>query len=351
MTGVEISKTTSPAIAAIVARTGEPRRANISPGELVAQSEDALKPVVAELDVHSFAVVPIRVRQTLIGTLALLRSVPERGFTDDDVMLLQELADRGGLAIENARLYEQLENRVRDRTRALETANKELEAFSYSVAHDLRAPLRGIAGFSRTVIDDYADRLDAEGVDYLNRIDTGAQRMGHLIDDLLNLARVSRAELHRKRVDLSEMARVVISRLQIAQPTRDVEIVVESDLIAEADPSLVDVVLTNLLGNAWKFTGKRAHARIEVTTAAERPRTFRVRDNGAGFESAYIGKLFGVFERLHSEREFEGTGIGLAIAQRIIQRHGGRIWAKGEVDQGASFFFTFEPTQRRDVPA
>jgi len=346
LAGLAVSKITSPSVSAGVARTGEPRRADISPEAMVAASEDALKPLVARLSVHSFAVVPIRVGGSVIGTLSLLRSQANRGYTGDDVTLLQDLADRAGMAIEIARLHEQLEQRVRDRTAALETANQELEAFSYSVAHDLRSPLRGIAGFSRALRDDYSAQLDAEGMEYLTRIEAGAQRMAHLIDALLDLARISRAELHRKRVDLSTMARAVLARLQVAQPAREVEIVVEDGLTADADPRLLEIVLTNLLDNAWKFTSKRAHARIELATrGASGTTTFVVRDNGAGFEPRYLGKLFGVFERLHTVHEFEGTGIGLAIAKRIIHRHGGEIWAEGGVDRGATFFFTLAPVQ------
>ena len=342
--GFAVPKATSSSIAAQVARSGEPLRADILPAAMVAQTEEVLKPLVARLNVHGFAVVPIRARQIVIGTLSLMRSAPGRSYTADDVTLLQDLADRAGLAIENARLYERLEQRVRERTAELETANQELEAFSYSVAHDLRSPLRGISGFSRAVLEDYADRLDADGVEHLQRIEAGAQRMAHLLDDLLDLARVSRAEVHRTCIDLSAMARGVVARLQISQP-REIDLIVQDGLVVEADPRLLDIVLTNLLGNAWKFTGKRAHARIELGAQRDTGTTiYMVRDNGVGFEAAYLGKLFGVFQRLHTVHEFEGTGIGLAIAQRIIHRHGGRIWAEGQVDRGATFFFTLEPT-------
>jgi signal transduction histidine kinase len=350
LAGLSLPVATSTAIAAAVVRTGQPRRADVQPDAIVAHSDDALKPVVARLNIHGFAVVAIRVRHAVIGTLSVQRSEPNRSYTDDDVTLLQDLADRAGLAIENARLYGQLEQRVRERTRELEIANGELEAFSYSVAHDLRAPLRGIAGFSRTVIEDYADRLPADGVGHLTRIEAGAQRMALLIDDLLDLARVSRAQLRSSRVDLSAMARTAIARLQAEQPVRNVEIVVEDGLVAQADPGLLDIALTNLLDNAWKFTGKRARARIELAACADqRPRTFFIRDNGAGFEAKYAAKLFGVFERLHPANEFEGTGIGLAIARRIIDRHGGRIWAESTVGEGATFFFTLETAVASDA--
>ena len=347
-----IARATSKAASAIVARTGQPQRADADPATIALASDDALKPRVALLKVHSYAAVAIRIRGEVIGTLVLLRSEPGRGYTDDDVTLLQDLADRAGLALDSARLYEQLEQRVHDRTAALEAANKELEAFSYSVAHDLRTPLRGIAGFSRTVVEDYADRLDAAGVQCLGRIEAGAQRMGQLIDDLLDLARASRAEVRRTRVDMSELAREVLARLQLSQPARDVELVLARDLVVNADARLLEIVLTNLLGNAWKFTGNRVHSRIELAARTDRGVTaYSIRDNGAGFPAEYVGKLFGVFERLHTAREFEGTGMGLAIAQRIIHRHGGKIWAEGALGQGATFSFTLEaPRAARTVP-
>jgi signal transduction histidine kinase len=346
LAGTSISLATSHAISAAVGRTGAPRRADVSPDAMVAQADEALRPVVARLNIHSFAVVAIRVRGAIIGTLSVVRSTPARGYTDDDITLLEDVADRAGLAIESARLYGQLEARVRERTRDLEAANKELEAFSYSVAHDLRTPLRGIAGFSRALIDEHAAALPPSGIEYLGRIETGARRMGHLIDDLLALARVSRTEVHRRRVDLSELARAVVGRLQLTRPVRDVEVVIEDGLVAQADPRLLDIVLTNLLDNAWKFTGNRPRAHIELAACAGSPTTYVVRDNGAGFDARYAGKLFGVFERLHTVHEFEGTGIGLAIAHRIIDRHGGRIWAESAVDDGATFFFTLDGPPR-----
>jgi signal transduction histidine kinase len=224
-----------------------------------------------------------------------------------------------------------------------EAASTELEAFSYSVAHDLRAPLRSIDGFSQALLEDCVDRLDADGKKYLKHVRDAAQHMGELIDDLLNLSRISRADLRRERVDVSDLARSVLARLRDEQPERNVEVVVPNGLVADADPRLLDVVLVNLLGNAWKFTGKRAEARIEFAArVGGKPRVFFVRDNGAGFNAAYAGKLFGVFQRLHRAQDFEGTGIGLATVQRIVRRHGGRVWAEGEVDRGATFYFTLE---------
>ena len=226
---------------------------------------------------------------------------------------------------------------------AAEGASKELEAFSYSVAHDLRAPLRGIDGFSQALLEDCVDRLDADGKKYLKHIREAAQEMGELIDDLLNLSRVTRAELRRERVDVSELVRSVLERLRESQPDRQVELVVQDGLLAQADPRLLEVALMNLLGNAWKFTGKREAVRIEFAVkAGEHPPVYLVRDNGAGFDGKFADKLFGVFQRLHAAHEFEGTGIGLATVQRIVRRHGGRVWAEAEVDRGATFYFTLE---------
>jgi PAS domain S-box-containing protein len=239
--------------------------------------------------------------------------------------------------------YKQAEERVRQRTAELEVVNTELETFSYSVAHDLRAPLRSIDGFSQALLEDCADRLDADGKRYLTHVRESAQQMGELIDDLLSLSRVTRAELRRERVDVTALVRSVLERLRESQPDRQVDVVVQDGLVAQADPRLLDVALTNLLGNAWKFTSKRTSSRIEFAAKAdEHPPVYFVRDNGAGFDAKYADKLFGVFQRLHAAHEFEGTGIGLAMVRRIVSRHGGRVWAEGEVNRGATFYFTLE---------
>lgn len=259
-----------------------------------------------------------------------------------------EMAQRGYHEA-NERLHElnrDIEARNAELLRAKESAeaaSSELEAFSYSVSHDLRAPLRSIDGFSQALLEDCADRLDDDGKKYLRYVREAAQQMGELIDDLLNLARVTRAELRREPVNLSDLARSVLERLRESEPRRTVEVFVQDGLTAEGDPRLLDVVLTNLLGNAWKFTGNRASARIEFAAIAGKdPPVYLVRDNGAGFDAAYAGKLFGVFQRLHSSHEFEGTGIGLATVQRIVSRHSGRVWAEAELDRGATFYFTLE---------
>ena len=225
----------------------------------------------------------------------------------------------------------------------LEQKNKELDAFSYSVAHDLRAPLRSVDGFSQALLDDYHDRLDAEGRQYLRYVRESAQHMAQLIDNLLSLSRVTRSELTPGELDITALARELIVRLDRQDPEGRVETVVADGLTGKGDPRLLTIVFENLLSNARKFSRNRTGARIEVGSIEHDSRpAFFVRDNGAGFDMAYASKLFGVFQRLHSVDEFEGTGIGLATVQRIIHRHGGRVWAEGEVNRGATFFFTLQ---------
>ena len=226
---------------------------------------------------------------------------------------------------------------------AAETANRELEAFSYSVAHDLRAPLRGIDGFSLALLEDHSEQLDAEGKEFLRRIRESARFMAQLIDDLLMLAQVTQSELRHERVDLSHLAEAAVARLRNAEPERQTEFIIADGLVAQGDGRLLGIVLDNLLGNAWKFTAKRPIAHIEFGRSHDGvPPTYFVRDDGAGFDMAHASKLFGVFQRLHTPDEFDGTGIGLATVQRIIHRHGGRIWADGQVNYGATFHFTLE---------
>ena len=228
---------------------------------------------------------------------------------------------------------------------AAEASSRELEAFSYSVAHDLRAPLRGMNGFAQLLLDGYRDKFDAEGQDWLNEILLNAQKMAALIDALLALSRVTRSEIHREPVDLSALATAAVAQLRAREPERVVDLVVAPELRAQMDLALARALLENLVGNAWKFTGKTAAARIELgTTQKDGTTAFFVRDNGAGFDMAYAGKLFAPFQRLHGGNEFPGTGIGLATVQRIVRRHGGRVWAEGAVGGGATFYFTI-PTR------
>ena len=228
-----------------------------------------------------------------------------------------------------------------DRTAQIEAANKELEGFAYSVSHDLRAPLRGIDGWSMALLEDYGAELDARAQQYLDRIRSETQRMGQLIDHLLLLSRLTRTELRREPLDVTALVRSIAARLSETYPDRHIEFKIEPGLTVLADPHLMEIALTNLLENAVKFTGRRAQALIEVgRTEEQEPPTFFVRDNGAGFDMAYAGVLFGVFQRLHRATEFPGTGVGLATVQRVIHRHGGRIWAEAQVDRGATFYFT-----------
>jgi len=252
---------------------------------------------------------------------AAIRDVTQRKRMEEDVQKLNE--------------------DLRQRAAQLEAANKELEAFSYSVSHDLRAPLRSIDGFSHVLLEDYSDQLPDEGRGYLERVRAAAQRMAVLIDDLLNLSRVTRTAVQPKFINLSKMAEEIADGLKENQQERQVEFSITPDLMVEADPNLIHIVLENLLSNAWKFTSKREQAIIEFGQKAHvKERTFYVRDNGVGFNMEYADKLFGVFQRLHSVSEFPGTGVGLATVQRIISIHGGHIWADSTEGKGTTFYFT-----------
>ena len=236
-----------------------------------------------------------------------------------------------------------LEKRVIERTFELEQSNTELEAFSYSVSHDLRAPLRALDGFSLALVDDYGDQLDDTAKDYLARIRAASQRMGRLIDDMLALSRVSRQQMAREPVDLSALARGVLADLRDADPERVVVAEVTDGLNAAGDPALLRVALQNLIANAWKFSSRRPEAHIEVGVERHDGVTaYFVRDDGAGFDARYVDKLFTPFQRLHAAGEFPGTGVGLATVQRIVRRHGGTVWAVGAIDCGATFYFTLD---------
>ena len=236
-----------------------------------------------------------------------------------------------------------IEKRLEEESRSLAASNKELESFSYSVSHDLRAPLRSISGFSQILKEDYSDQVDDAGKGYLSRIQTAANRMGEIIDDLLQLSRVNRKPLVTSSVDLSRLAEEILSELRERDPDRKIEIHVEPGMTTYADPNLARIVMVNLLGNAWKYSRDKIEARIDVERAREEGRTlFRVRDNGAGFDMEFAGNLFQPFQRLHNEDEFEGTGIGLAIVDRILHRHGGSIRADAEPGKGATFTFQFD---------
>jgi PAS domain S-box-containing protein len=253
------------------------------------------------------------------------------------ISVIRDVSDRRAVESQINALNADLERRVAE----LAAVNRELESFSYSVSHDLRAPLRSIDGFSQALLEEYGDILAGEGQDYLRRVRAATQRMGELIDDLLNLARVTRREMRSEPVDLSALAHTIAAQLQRNEPDRTVTVSVQEGLVARGDPQLLRLVLENLLGNAWKFTGKSPAARIDfgMTTQNGAP-VYYVRDNGVGFDMAYSEKLFGAFQRLHAMTEFPGTGIGLATVQRIVTRHGGRVWAEAAVGRGATFYFT-----------
>ena len=292
-----------------------------------------------------------------------LYAAQAEAFDDEEMSLLEEMAMDLGFGIETLRLRnkeaaaqdalqrtnEELETRVTARTAALAQANRELEAFSYSASHDLRAPLRSMAGFAEILHEDYGDRLDDAGRSHLQRIRKAAIRMGQLIDDLLQLARVSRADLSKASVNLSGLAQEVLDELASDSPGRSVKVSIQENLMAEADPILLRVALQNLMENAWKYSGQRPDAEIDfgARPMPDGKLAYYVRDNGSGFDMAHAARLFQPFVRLHSGEDYPGTGIGLATVARVIERHGGRVWAEAEKDQGATFFFTLDVRRRQ----
>jgi light-regulated signal transduction histidine kinase (bacteriophytochrome) len=256
--------------------------------------------------------------------------------------LQSEIRERKRAEEEVRSLNAELERRVSVRTEELGDAIKQLEAFSYSVSHDLKAPLRAINGFSKALLEDYGPQLEQQAQDYLNSIARGSERMGQLINDLLAFSRLGRNKMSTSTIDMNELARSVFDELQCATPERNIECSLKPLRPARGDRTMIRQVLVNLLSNAIKFTRPANTASIEIGCSSNQTHrnAYYVKDNGAGFDMQYYDKLFGVFQRLHSAKEFEGTGVGLAIVQRIVQRHGGRVWAEGKVNEGATFYFT-----------
>lgn len=315
--------------------------------------------VLSQFQVRANLAVPLLQSQKLWGLLCIHQCRAPRQWQAIEIEFVSQIANHLGVALQHIELLADLRAEILERQQAekrsqtlnqglrqavleLKAVNKELEAFSYSVSHDLRAPLRSIDGFSQALLEDCDDQLDDTGQDYLRRIRSATQRMGRLIDDLLTLAQVTRSEINMESVDLSRIASRICSELQQNQPERPVEWVIQPGLSARGDTHLLEVVLENLLNNAWKFTAKHPQSRIEFGLISQENGNpvYFVRDDGAGFDMTYVDKLFGPFQRLHRIQDFLGNGIGLATVQRIVHRHGGRAWAEGAVEGGATFYFT-----------
>jgi PAS domain S-box-containing protein len=304
--------------------------------------------LIKAIGIKSVIIIPLLVRNQVFGIFTLGISSSGRTFTRKDLEFAVEFGRRISLAMENSSLYKEmqemnaeLEQRVTRRTLELEATNKELEAFSYSVSHDLRAPLRSIDGFSNKILKDYSANFDAQAKDYFARIMNASKKMGVLIDDLLKLARLTRVEMKMEVTNLTEMATSIINELKELNPERNVSFYVQEGMIQVADRNLLQIALQNLIGNAWKYSRNQSLATIELGSfVKEELTTYFIKDNGVGFDMRYVDKLFGAFQRLHAITEFEGTGIGLATVQRIIRRHHGNIWAESEINKGTTFYFT-----------
>jgi signal transduction histidine kinase len=336
---------------------------------LIALAQDAEHfKILQELGLASAMVVPLTARGRTLGAITFASENPARRYTQEDLNFAEELARRAALGIDNARLYgeaqralrevqakteeiqrlnSELEQRVRERTAQLEMMMNELEAFTYSISDDMRGPLRAIDGFSRLLLEEYSGSLDAEGKRLLNVIHGNVQTLGQLIDGLLTFSHLGRKPMERADIDMEAMANSVFEEVQSSEKARQVVVELQSLPRAMADPAMIRQVLYNLVGNAFKFTRPRENPTIEIGhTDGGACHTYYVRDNGVGFDMQYADKLFGVFQRLHGAEEFEGTGVGLALVQRIVERHGGRVWAEGKVGQGATFYFTLPKASR-----
>lgn len=296
----------------------------------------------------SAIIVPLLIDSNVYGIFSLATTTPQKTFREKDLELANEIGRRIALYIEKANLYRELQNanseleqRVEKRTLELEAINKELEAFSYSVSHDLRAPLRSIDGFSNKILKDHSSGFNDQAQDYFNRIMNASRKMGILIDDLLKLARLSRVEMRFETINLSEIANNILQELKESNPERIAEVEIKENMVENADRNLIHIALLNLLGNAWKYSKNKPVTQIEFGfSLKEGSKVYFIKDNGVGFDMRYVDKLFGAFQRLHSVAEFEGTGIGLATVQRIIRRHHGNIWAESEINRGSTFYFT-----------
>lgn len=288
----------------------------------------------------------IKIRSALKGEFRLLGSAFESMARELNTVveaLNQEIEERLQVEFSLVNLNRELESRVEERTRELTDNNKDLESFSYSVSHDLRAPLRAISGYSKIIKDEYGPRLDKDGLDMIEKVVRACDKMGHLIEDLLYLARVSRGEIHRQIVEVSTMAGMIINDYRSSEPARKVEFICREGLTVHADAGLMYIVMNNLLGNAWKYTSRREEARIELgNQALDGQEWLTIKDNGAGFNMNYSDKLFKPFQRLHQASDFEGNGIGLAIVDKIVRRHGGAVRIESIVDQGTTVFFRME---------
>lgn len=315
--------------------------------------------ILARFQIRANLVVPLLQGEKLWGLLCIHQCSAPRQWQEIEIDFVSQIANHLGVALQHAELLANLRAEIKERQQAeqreialnqglrqaiveLKAVNKELEAFSYSVSHDLRAPLRSIDGFSQALLEDCSEQLDTIGQDYLRRIRLATQRMGYLIDDLLTLSRVTRSDMHVESVDLSRLASRICTDLQQTHPERQVEFAIQPGLVAQGDTHLLQVVLENLINNAWKFTAKQEYAKIEFGAMPQKNGilAYFVRDDGTGFDMAYSDKLFGPFQRLHASHEFPGNGIGLATVQRIVYRHGGKLWAEAAVEQGATFYFT-----------
>lgn len=315
--------------------------------------------VLSRFQVRANLIVPLLQGQKLWGLLCIHQCAAPRQWQSIEIEFVTHIANHLGVALQQAELLAQLRSEIAERQQSeqrvqelnqglrqavleLKAVNSELEAFSYSVSHDLRAPLRSIDGFSQALLEDYSGQLDNTGQDFISRIRAATQRMGNLIDDLLTLSRVTRSNIKMESVNLSQLARRIVTDLQHDCPERRVEFEIAPDLLVYGDTHLLQVVLENFMNNAWKFTAKQPQPIVEIgkSLADDGSPIYFVRDNGVGFDMTYVDKLFSPFQRLHGMQEFPGNGIGLATVQRIIHRHGGHVWAEGLIGQGATFYFT-----------